>query len=64
MSFERWYISDIKYFWIYSIDDEIKMGVFHGIDSLNKKKFSHFDHFKEDYFYYEYSLYYNVNNKK
>ena len=64
MSFEQWYISDIKYFWIYSTDDEIKMGVFHGIDSLNKKELSHFDHFKEDYFYYGYPLYYNVNKKK
>ena len=63
ISFEEWYLSDYNKFWIYSTENEIRMGVFHGLDELNENENRHFDQFKEDYFYYGYPFYYDVDEK-
>ena len=66
MSFEQWYISDYTQFWIYSSEEEIRMGIFKGLDELYENEYKHFHQFKEDYFYYGYPFYYDnlENNEK
>ena len=63
ISFEQWYISDHSKFWIYSSEEEIRMGIFQGLDELDENEYRHFDQFKEDYFYYGYPFYYDIEDK-
>lgn len=63
ISFEQWYISDHNKYWIYSSQEEIRMGIFQGLDELDENEYRHFDQFKEDYFYYGYPFYYDIECK-
>ena len=63
MSFEDWYSESIgeqnEFFWIYSTDCGIEMGIWKGYDDLNQNDLDHFDTFELDYFYYGGPNYYN-----